>query len=43
MGDLIFDPCCGSGAHLLVAKSLKRKYLGFDANEECVQIAKSVF
>jgi DNA modification methylase len=27
-GDLIFDPCAGSGAHLLVAKENGRNYLG---------------
>lgn len=27
-GDVVFDPCAGSGSHLLVAKQLKRKYLG---------------
>ena len=25
-GDLVFDPCCGSGSHCLNAKELKRKY-----------------
>ena len=27
-GDLIFDPCAGSGSHLLVAKENGRNYLG---------------
>lgn len=27
-GDIVFDPCAGSGAHLLVAKQLGRRYLG---------------
>lgn len=27
-GDVVFDPCAGSGSHLLVAKQLKRQYLG---------------
>lgn len=37
-GDIVFDPCAGSGAHLLVAKNLKRKYLGFELNEEFYNI-----
>lgn len=27
-GDIVFDPCTGSGSHLFVAKQLKRQYLG---------------
>ena len=26
--DIVFDPCAGSGSHLLVAKQLNRQYLG---------------
>ena len=33
-GDLVFDPCAGSGAHLLVAKELNRKYLGCELYSE---------
>lgn len=36
--DLVFDPCAGSGAHLLVAKNLGRNYLGFELNEEYYDI-----
>ena len=38
-GDLIFDPCFGSGSHLFVAKNLNRKYLGFEINKDCFSIA----
>lgn len=33
-GDIVFDPCAGSGAHLLVAKELNRKYLGCELYSE---------
>lgn len=38
-GDLVFDPCFGSGSHLFVAKNLNRKYLGFEINNEYFSIA----
>lgn len=38
-GDLIFDPCCGSGAHCLVAAEENRHYIGIELNEEYYQIA----
>lgn len=41
--DLVFDPCCGSGSHLLVAKQLNRRYLGFELNKEYIKIAKDRF
>ncbi|WP_432799795.1 DNA methyltransferase [Poriferisphaera sp. WC338] len=31
-GDLVIDPCCGSGTTLDVARDLKRKALGYDVN-----------
>lgn len=37
-GEVVFDPCAGSGAHLLVAKKLKRHYLGFELNKEFYDI-----
>ena len=38
-GQIVFDPCCGSGSHLLVAKNLKRQYLGCELNKEYYEIA----
>lgn len=38
-GDLVFDPCLGSGSHLFVAKNLNRNYLGFEINKEYFSIA----
>lgn len=40
-GDIIFDPCCGSGAHCLVAKEEGRKYVGIELNTEYYNIAKA--
>lgn len=39
-GDLIFDPMCGSGTTLKMAKQLGRNFLGFDISHEYVEIAK---
>lgn len=33
-GDLIFDPCAGSGSTLLVAKENGRNYLGCELDKE---------
>lgn len=38
-GDLIFDPCFGSGSSLLVAEKLGRKILGIEIKEEYYEIA----
>lgn len=38
--DIVFDPCLGSGSHLLVAKNLNRQYFGCEINDEYFQIAK---
>ncbi len=38
-GDLIFDPCCGSGSHCLVAKENKRNYIGCELNTDWFNIA----
>lgn len=39
-GDLVFDPCCGSGSHLLVAKNCSRHIIGFEILEKYAQIAQ---
>lgn len=39
-GDIVFDPCAGSGAHLLVAKENNRQWLGVELNKEYYEIAK---
>ena len=38
-GQIVVDPFCGSGSTLIAAKSVNRRYLGFDNNQECVHIA----
>ena len=37
--DIVFDPCMGSGAHLLVAQRLGRRYFGCELDENFYQIA----
>lgn len=39
-GDLVFDPCCGSGAHLLVANQLGRLYVGCETDDVWYDTAK---
>ena len=39
-GDLVFDPCAGSGSHLLVAKENNRNYLGTELSEGYFKIAQ---
>lgn len=39
-GDLVFDPCMGSGSHLLVSRNEGRKVLGIKINEEYFKIAE---
>ena len=36
---VIFDPCCGSVAHCLVAKELNRKYIGVELDDKYFNIA----
>lgn len=38
-GDLVFDPMCGSGTTLKMAKLNKRRYLGIEISEEYYNIA----
>ena len=39
-GDLVFDPMCGSGTTLKMAKKLGRNYLGIDISEEYCEISR---
>ena len=39
-GDLVFDPCFGSGSTLESAKRTGRDYLGFELNEQYFNIGK---
>ena len=38
-GQLVLDPFCGSGSTLVAAKRVDRRYLGFDNNQDYVQVA----
>lgn len=39
IGDLVFDPCMGSGSHLLMAKTLNREYMGCELDPTYFDIA----
>lgn len=39
VGDIVFDPCCGSGTHCLVAAEENRKYLGVEIQKKYYDIA----
>lgn len=41
-GDLMLDPCFGSGSHLLVAKENNRNYIGFELDKEYFEIGKGL-
>ena len=38
-GDIVFDPCAGSGSHLLVAHANGRKAFGIELNERYFEVA----
>jgi site-specific DNA-methyltransferase (adenine-specific) len=38
-GDLILDPCCGSGSHCLVAKENNRNFIGIELYKDYYEIA----
>lgn len=38
-GDIVFDPCAGSGSHLFVAKQLNRDFIGVELSDDYVEIA----
>lgn len=40
VGDLVFDPCCGSGSHLLVARNNNRDFYGVELNDKYFNIAQ---
>ena len=39
-GDLVFDPCAGSGSHLLVARANGRDFIGVELDEGYFKIAE---
>ena len=39
-GDVVFDPCCGSGTHLLCAKENNRQYVGIELDADYYKIAQ---
>ena len=39
--DLVFDPCCGSGSHCLVAKEFHRNFVGVELDNTYYNIAKN--
>lgn len=41
--DIVFDPCCGSGSHCLVAKENNRRFVGCELDKEFFDVAKGRF
>lgn len=41
--DIVFDPCCGSGSHCLIAKENNRLFIGCELTTEYFNVAKSRF
>lgn len=39
VGDLVFDPCAGSGSHCLVAKQNDRRYIGIELKKQYYDMA----
>jgi site-specific DNA-methyltransferase (adenine-specific) len=42
-GDTVLDPFCGSGTTGLVASEYHRKFIGIDAEEEYLNLARERF
>lgn len=40
-GDIVFDPCMGSGSHGVVALENGRRFAGIELDENYYQIAKN--
>jgi site-specific DNA-methyltransferase (adenine-specific) len=39
-GDVVLDPFCGSGTTCLAAKRLGRQYIGFDVEQDYLELAQ---
>ena len=43
VGDLVFDPCCGSASTLIVAHRMGRNFIGFELSKKYYKKAKKRF